>query len=262
MKDKDNFLIAQVYQKGQKDYQLAKQYYQKAIKKGSAAAMNNLAILHAYHFKNIDKASDLYKRAIELNNPQASYNLALLYKDNYQDIEQASHYYQKAIELQDPDAMFNLANIYNQDLKNIDLAIKYYKMAGELGHMKAMTNLAFIYLEQEKDYSESENYFKRSLETGLLYNEDFLHISQNNPLNFHLLFLLAREAYDFLYASFNNDQASALQIKDRLKPFYYCLLQMMPNKRGDEHLRMGEELNETVQEINLQVELMREIYSD
>lgn len=260
MKEKNHFQIAQIYQKGLKDFQLAKKHYVTAIQKGSAAAMNNLAILYEYHFKDLKKAKELYQKALDHNNQQASYNLALLYKNSEQDYQKSTAYYQQAIKQGDTDAMFNLANLYNKELKDPDLAIHYYQMASEQGHVRAMSNLAFVYLEIDKDFDTAENYFKQSLENGLLQNEDFLHISQNNPLNFHLLFLLARGAYEFLYENFNTEQAQDLKLQDRLKPFYYSLLSNMSQEHADEFLRMGNELKETVNEINQQVALMRKMY--
>ncbi len=51
MKKKDFFQVAHLYQKNIRNYQLAENYYKKAINNGSSAAMNNLGVLYEYHFK-------------------------------------------------------------------------------------------------------------------------------------------------------------------------------------------------------------------
>lgn len=260
MKEKDFFQIAHLYQKGIKDYQLAENYYQKAISKGHPAAMNNLGVLYEYHFKAPKKAEQCYLQAAQRNNNKAIYNLGLIYKRHFKDYKKAETYYLQAIEKGDPEAMFNLGNLYANEMKAPQKAIRYYQMASEYGNVKAMSNIAYLYTEVEKDYEEAEIYFKQALEEGLLYNEDFLEISENNPLHFHLLFLLAREQFDFLYDCFNNEKGQALQLKDRLKPIYFTLMFFKQKELPNEYLRMGVELKETVEEMIEAVKEMQALY--
>ena len=256
MKDKDFFQIGFIYSKGIKNFKLAKSYYQKAINKGSLSAMNNLGVLLEYHFKKPEEAKQLYERAMEGGNQQAIYNLALLYKNKLKLPRKAAQLYQKAAEKGDADAMYNLGNLYTTNISDPQNAITYFKMAAENGHAKAMSNLAFIYTDELKNYALAEHYFKQALTNGLFEDEAFLNISSQEPLNFHFLFLLSRKQYDFLYDCFNSATAERNQLKERLKPIYYALMNFLSEKHPGEHLRMGPELEETVKEIENAVKIL------
>jgi len=258
MREKDFFQIGYLYQKGLKNYQLAENYYKKAVNKGSVAAMNNLGILYEYHLQSPDKAKNMYAQASEQNNRKATYNLALLHKTHFQNYTKAEEYYLLAIDQGEVDAHFNLANLYVNELQQPKQAINYYQRASDLGHLKAMSNLAYLFVEVEKDYAEATFYFKKVLEDGLLYNEDFLDISEDHPLHFHFLFLLAKEEYHFLVSCFHSEKAKQAQLVDRLKPLYYSLMYFQQAEFPNAFLKMGKELQETVEEIIREVERMRE----
>ncbi|MEM8906310.1 MAG: hypothetical protein AAGD05_00575 [Bacteroidota bacterium] len=260
MKEKDYFQIAHLYQKGLKNYPLAENYYKKASKTGHPAAMNNLGVLYQYHFNAPEKAQKCYLQAAQQHNPKALYNLALLYKNHFKDYPKAEHYYLEAVAQGDQDAMFNLGNLYANELRAPQKARNYYLMASESGHFRAMSNLAYLYTEVEQDFEAATVYFKKSLQEGLLYNEDFLDISENHPLLFHFMFLLARKEYDFLYRCFHEEQLADIQLKDRLKPLYYSLLYFKKQELPNEYLRMGPELKETVDEIVEEVQEMTRRY--
>ncbi|MEM9824529.1 MAG: tetratricopeptide repeat protein, partial [Bacteroidota bacterium] len=260
MRAKDFFQIGYIYQKRLRDFKLAENYYKKAAGKGHVAAMNNLGILYEYHLQAPDQAKQMYDLASQNNNSKATYNLALLHKKHYQNYKQAEQYYLLAIQQGAKDAHFNLANLYANELKQPKQAITYYQKASEQGHLQAMSNLAYLYVEIEKDYDEASYYFKKVLEDGLLYNADFLDISEDHPLHFHFLFLLAKEEYDFLNRCFHSAKAQQLQLMDRLKPLYYSLMHFQQNQFPNAFLKMGNELKETVEEIIREVQWMRKVF--
>jgi len=80
-------------------------------------------------------------------------------------------------------------------------------------------------------------------------------------INSYLYFLLIDKQYKTLYDYFNNQKAEALHIKDQFKPIWYALMYEMQEEHPNEYLRMGEELEETVQEIIAKVEQMRVDYA-
>ena len=51
-------------------------------------------------------------------------------------------------------------------------------------------------------------------------------------------------------------------IRDSLKPIYYATLVFLKDEYPDEHLRMGDELKETVKEVIQKVENLREEFKD
>ena len=259
MKDKDDARIAWVYHKGLRDIKLAERHYRKAAVKGNVAALNNLGVIYEYALNEPQKAEAMYLKAVAHKNVNALHNLGSLYKNKLKNHKKAEHYYLKFMETKkdDPNTLFSMGNLYANGFNQPDKAIEYYKAAAEQGQVLAMSNLAFLYLEKFENHEEAERYFKMSLERGLLYNKDFIEIAASHPINFQLLYLLARDQFDFLFQHFNSEQATTLNLKDRLKPIYFATAHFLQDKYPNEILRMGSELEETVTEIVTRVEEMR-----
>jgi hypothetical protein len=258
MKNKDDFKIAWAYHKGKQDYVLAEKHYKKAAAKGHLAAMNNLAVIYERVYNNPKMAEKLYHNAAANNQPDALYNLGLFYKHKAKNYKQAEVYYLKSLkQKKDKDVLFALANLYANELKQPANATLYYEAAAREGHPQAMSNLAYVYIEEFKDVKKATHYFKQAIDSGLLYSDDFIHICEAHPVNFHLLYLLAAKEYEFLYKHFNSVESARLNIKDRLKPIYYATVYFLKDKYPAEWLRMGDELEQTVLEIVAKVEEMR-----
>ncbi|MEM1322598.1 MAG: hypothetical protein AAGG75_20200 [Bacteroidota bacterium] len=66
--------------------------------------------------------------------------------------------------------------------------------------------------------------------------------------------LMAQQQYPPLLAFFNAQDAQGRSIADQLKPLYYALMQERKEEFPNEYLRMGEELESTVEEILVQVQ--------
>ncbi|MFK7808635.1 MAG: AAA family ATPase [Saprospiraceae bacterium] len=258
MKSKNNFRIAWIYHYSKKDYRRAEQFYKKAVSKGNIAALNNLAVMYERIHNKPKMAEKLYQRAAVSKHPDALFNLGLFYKNKGKQFRQAESYFKKSLaQKKDKDVLFSLANLYANELKQPANALKHYESAAKEGQMQAMNNLAYLYLEVYKDTSKATKYFKDAIKSGLLYTEDFIDICEQHPVNFHLLYLLAAKEYEFLFKHFNSPESLQLRIKDRLKPIYYATVFFLKKKYPAEWLRMGKELEETVNEIVKKVEEMR-----
>lgn len=61
--------------------------------------------------------------------------------------------------------------------------------------------------------------------------------------------LLALNEYDVLLAFFRHPRAKELKIADQLKPLYYTLMYALQEEYPNDHLRMGRELDQTIDEI-------------
>ncbi len=260
MKAPNNALIAYTYQKGFRDYRQAEKHYLAAAREKNTAAYNNLGILYDYHLHQTKDAEHWYKKAIENQNTKAIFNLALLYKNKQKDYPKAAQYYKMAIDHGDADAPFNLAKLYTEELKEYSQAEILYQSLAADGNIKAMHHLAYLYLEKIKDYEQAEYYFKLSIEHGLLYQTDVLKISEEYPIHIPMLFLLARGAYTYLQDLFDAPSSKAIQLADQLKPIYYSLLYFQQAERPNGYLRMGPELEETVQEIISEVKRLQEVF--
>ncbi len=92
-------------------------------------------------------------------------------------------------------------------------------------------------------------------------NNDSEETDHKEFINSYLYFLLIDKQYKTLYEYFNHPKAKALHLKDQFKPIWYALMYEMQEEYPNEYLRMGEELEETVQEIIAKVEQMRVDYA-
>ena len=268
-----------------KEFKKAKKLYMLAIEKGHAGAMFNLANLYKFEFDEFKKAEKYYLLATEKGDARAMNNLALLYESEFKDLIKAEIYYLLAVEKSHTIAMYNLALFYESEFNELKKAEKYYLLAIEKGHTSAMNNLAYLYFKQglHKEKSEQLSMQAYSLESNSNYSrytyslillwsnkiDKAIEISTvlfNNKimiseftLGIQLLInmLIAKEQYNFAYKLFEKDKHN---LKDRLKPVYYALMHFMQDKYPDEIKKMGEELNETVQNIVDHILELREKY--
>ena len=101
------------------------------------------------------------------------------------------------------------------------------------------------------------NEYKNGLKTAadFWYNA-VLFEEKNEMLPVLLFLLLAKKQYQSVYEYFTSAKGVELQLKERFKPLWYTLMYYMQEEHPNEYLRMGSELEETVQEIIAQVEQM------
>lgn len=76
----------------------------------------------------------------------------------------------------------------------------------------------------------------------------------------NIITLTVRNQTAFALKLFEDEQYAALNLKERLKPLYYAILREAGTSRADDALRMGPELEETVEEIRREIERMRQDY--
>ncbi|MGD9157708.1 MAG: tetratricopeptide repeat protein [Desulfobacteraceae bacterium] len=275
--DKDDadamYNLALLYKTEFKDLKKAEKYYLMAIDKDHAGAMFSLAFLYQTGFKDLKKAEKYYLMAIDKDDADAMYNLALLYKTEFKDFKKAEKYYLMAIDKDNAGAMNNLALLYKTEFKDFKKAEKYYLMAIEKDNAGAMNNLAWLYFQKKINkemamkYASSaykiENniYNTHTYATVLLWNDqielshtiakEFLEDlnvieKMNDGIVFYILFLISRKQYRLTLKIFDENP---FEFKDRYKPVYYALMFFMQDEYPNEYRKMGEELNETVQEV-------------
>ncbi len=275
------FHTALVY-KRLKDFNNAIKYYLLAIEKGDDNAIYNLALLYHTELKDFDNTIKYYLLAIDKNYVDAMNNLALLYETEFKDLDNAIKYYLLAIDKNYDNAMNNLALLYETEFKDFDNAIKYYYLAIENNNVDAMHNLAALYIEQNKT-NKIKHTIKlakkcitlnpkyttiNTLATALLWGKqykasdktirrlvkDYKH--QRVELSEYFIFLLMRKQHHSAYALFQDFPA----LKDELKPIYYALMTLMKEEYPKEYLKMGEEIESTVEQILKRIEDMRAFY--
>jgi hypothetical protein len=154
-----------------------------------------------------------------------------------------------AIEQDDAGAMNNLAYLYydrnRNKVESLELSTKSITM--EKDYYNTLTH-AKILLWNDK-YSESMEYFRDFIIT-YPYDEFLDFITD------YFLLLMAKKQYNLAYKVF----VDINQLKNQFKPIYYALMKILKDKYPKEYLKMGSELEETVEEILVKVEKKRKVY--
>lgn len=266
----------------QGDLNQAKKLILPLVNKGLLRAIYGAAFIYEKQGK-LEQAEQYYLKAAEEGLPQGMSDLADLYRDQNK-LELAEKYYLMAIEKGLPKAMTNLAVMY-EDQGKLELAEHYYEMAANKGDVFAMVLLSLHYLEQRKKPHEAlllvrkadeigpDSLAKRLIGLVALWNEEyseaFIAIQKElteftgeleemtilGPLL--IIMLVAKGQMAFALKLFEDERYQHLNLKERLKPYYYAILQEIGESRRDDALRMGPELEQTVAEIRTNIEGFR-----
>jgi TPR repeat protein len=247
--------------------------------------MFNLALLYETEFKDFKKAEKYYLMAVEKEHADAMFNLALLYETEFKDFKKAEKYYLMAVEKEHADAMYNLALLYQTEFKDFKKAEKYYLMAAKHKQENALNSLSWMYFENILDKEKAITYANRgykiekSIFTAhtntmiLLWNneiEEALKISKDfmvdekayekfpKDIRQFLMLLIAKKQYHSTLKLFNENP---FHLKDRFKPLYYALMYFMQKEFPNEYIKMGDELQQTVEEIIEEIKKMAKDYS-
>jgi TPR repeat protein len=261
----------------------AKRYFLDAINKGDIFALNNLGHLYA-EIGKIENAEKYYLKAIDKGNIEGLNSLGTLYLENRQ-IEKAEKYYLKAIAKGYNETLFNLGYLYTKTGEN-EKAEKYYKRSINIGFRKSIFNLAHLYYNQNRNRQESFNLIKdyiqeeKSLRTYLLYDlmsiwsgniEEFnnnykytlsklIGANDISLLSKYLKELLVHKQFNLIWEWFN-DPKIGKYLKETLKPFYYITANQISDKTAKEEvLKAGNELQESIIEIDKYINERQKIY--
>jgi len=249
--------------------------------KNSSVVLYMLGFLYQEQ-KEYSKAEGCYLQAIESGNDNALNNLGNLYAEQ-KEHNKAEAFYLKALESGDKNALNNLGNLYAEQ-KEYSKAQAFYLKAIESGNNNALINLSWLYFEQalninkaitlvSESYKKSKNYGNtHSFATILLWSEDFSKsdekflewLEYDNALDnkayitLYLNLLLAKGQFYKAKALFEMPE---YELKNRYKPIWYALMNLMQDEFPHEIKKMGGELKESVDEILIEVEAMREKYA-
>ncbi len=227
----DHFALAVAYHQGTSDYQRAITHYKKA---GNADALNNLGLLHLQQHSPT-AAKKAFLGAAKKGSVLAQYNLGLFHLQEEQNIAAAMDSFEKAITQGSTEALLPMAQLYYHQFKKSEQAIMTLSEAAATNNPSANYQLGLIYLNDEKDEDAALHYFSQYL----------MHPStQTLPLPLGLT-LLKYEAHDFLQTLFSTKP----EIKTTALPLYYALQKLDINANPDETLRMGKELEITVNDL-------------
>ena len=75
---------------------------------------------------------------------------------------------------------------------------------------------------------------------------DSIGDNEYNSFNDILLLLLSKKQYHSVLKIFNENTSN---LKEKLKPTYYALMRLLKDEYPDEHIKMGSELEEPVNDV-------------
>ena len=265
----------------QKDYVKAEEYFLKALESGDNKALFNLGILYKEQ-KEYEKAEEYYFKAIESGINDALNSLGNLYSEQKEYLK-AEEYYLKALESGDNEALFNLGILYSEQKEYVK-AEEYYLKAIESGDNGALNSLSWFYFEEGMKSDEALSLIERSykieqifynthtLSIILLWREEFSKsyekfiewLEYDNALEseddviLYLNLLLSKGQY---YKAKEFFEMEKYQLKDRYKPIWYALMTLLKKEFPDEIKKMGSELQESVDEVLVEIERLKAKYA-
>lgn len=230
-----------------------------------------------------NKALKLFQPLVEKKYSEAAFYVGLIY-DRQKKLDQAEINYLSAAKQGHSEAMYFLGTLFQSQGK-LDEAEQYFLMAAKKGNAYSMLSLSLIYLVQKKqplqaldfirkaDYIKSSAITKLSLATVALWNEEYqeafvaIDIASvelakesadgNILFPFPIGMLIAKGQSAFALKLFEDERYQHLNLKERLKPLYYFILQEIGGSRRDDALRMGSELEQTVAEVRSRIKEIR-----
>ncbi|BCG62543.1 MAG: hypothetical protein methR_P0186 [Methyloprofundus sp.] len=230
---------------------------------------------------NIDEAIKLLIKS-QKNSSAILFMFGYLYEEQ-KEYSKAEGYYLQALESGNNDALNNLGLLYIEK-KEYSKAEKYYLKAIESSNNNALNSLSWLYFKQalninkaimlvSKSYKEDRNYDNiHSFATILLWSEDFSKsygkflewLEYDHALDDKVgvtLYLNLLMAKGQLYKAKEFFEMPEYDLKNRYKPLWYALMSLMQDEFPHEIKKMGSELKESVDEILMEVEDLREKYA-
>jgi TPR repeat protein len=151
-----------IYSKN-KNYDLAKSWWQKGADAGNTASMWNLA-LRLEDEKNIVAAKAMYLKAASLGHVNSMFNLALIF-DNAGDLKNAIKWYAKSADGGLAVGALNAAVLYEKYSDWVN-AKKYYEIGANKGDSEAMYGLAYHYQYHLNDLTSACAWYSKSATLG------------------------------------------------------------------------------------------------
>lgn len=190
----------------------------------------------------LDKAISLLLKS-KKNSKDISFVLGLLFYRK-KDYDKAEEYYLKAIESGDDMALFGLSELYFEQAYNRNEAMYLaQKIYTDKRYIFIIYTLAIVLLWNE-NFNESYQKFFEFLKSdeALDYEKD---------ITLYLTFLISKGQY---YKAKEFMEMPEYEFKERYKSIWYALMSLMQEDFPHEIKKMGSELEESVDEVLLEIE--------
>ena len=155
-----------IYYVREKNYDKAKEYFQKGADKGSIESYTQLGSLYSHWMKQPKKSFKYYEIAANAGHIKATHNLGVEY-DRQLNYKQALKWYQKAADMGNTYSLLAVATVYLKQNKT-QKAIETFEKVGELGDSLGYYNLGILYRKNNaiKDLDIAKGYFEKCLNLG------------------------------------------------------------------------------------------------
>jgi len=276
-----NMRLGSLY-KQREQFDKAEKYYLTAINQGCTGALTKLGTL--YKNKQLyDKAEKFYLEALIKNEKKAYTSLIKFYREHKQCKGFDEHTPEFQIKLNNYALVF-LGHICNKE-QLFKKAKEYYLVALNNNYHVAAAYLSLMYLEKEtsleqalyyayKAYEIKKNaYTSFVLSIALLIGENYSksyefflemlnHGVASHKSNFIIEYITLLISKGQLYKAKEFFELPKYELKERYKPLWYALMTLMQEEFPVEIKKMGSELKETVEEVLVEVEKMKEKYGN
>ncbi len=158
------------------DYNLARQWFDDAIKNGYVSANYYLGLMYENGLgadRDYDMALEYFEKGAEFGDSYSMFEIGNMYFLGYatgkKDYDTAFEWYTKSAKLGNEFAMYDMGLIFEEkgDYKN---AYKSYLMAAANNYDDAMTSIAFLYLDslltESPDYESALKWLNKAAELG------------------------------------------------------------------------------------------------
>jgi TPR repeat protein len=191
-----------------RDYEKAREWFEKAADRGDASAMSSLGELYRDGrgvAQDYAEAREWYGKAADNGDPIAMTNLGLLYDNGHgvaQDYAEAREWYGKAADNGDPIAMTNLGLLYDNGhgvAQDYAEAREWYGKAADNGDPIAMTNFGLLYDNGHgvaQDYAKAREWYEKAADKGEATAMDNLGLLYENGRGVAQDYAKAREWYE------------------------------------------------------------------
>lgn len=270
--------------------------YKEVVEDGDKTALVNLGKLYlSKENPDIKEAKKVLLEAITNGQKSAYQPIAQIYLKE-ENPDTAIKYLEKGIELKDAESAHLLAHICHlrSDWKKTEQLFLKSIAWGRLSSLVCLANATiygkrkerknFILNQFEKKYIEIQrkpilfivyarillwdNQFEKSLKILKNVSERLTITLKSNAseeykediideLTIYFMVLMSKDQLKIAFELFLDNDTNYKQI---LKPVYYSLMNLMKNENPNEYLKAGNELKETVQEINKTIEKYKTIY--
>lgn len=282
-----NFCLGAFYHFEKKDFDLAIKYYLKSIEYGSTP-FRNLGMLYFLEKEDHEKAIEYLEKAAAEDDIIAHRVLGHIYDKFVKNFSKSKSYYEKVLKA-DPsaDVYHSLAHICLKTKTSKKKVEKYFKSAIKINKdYGAAACLAIFYVNENNvgKKSEAVKYIELALKnkeedstvsveehasqvylwTGdylkaidalkiVLNDTEYLEQELEDITSILIDFLAANQTYSILKIF----EDESLNLKDLMKPVYYALMILLKEEYPNEHLKMGSEVKETVEELLEEIERRR-----